>query len=182
MPRRAEVPLSRKEQAVYTRGVRRSNSRWTRALVAALLLGCAAQSAAEPEPRGMTATVQIPADLHARIVFGAGGASTAYVLHIEGVQLPTGKPAAVHVFGNLPEAADLKEVENTPHYLGYFTLVPRQDRPSEKTEIALDVTGNLPTLLKNSRTLTVTLIAAGGRRVDKDLGLRFEKIYVTEKE
>ncbi|HEX7186306.1 MAG TPA: hypothetical protein VF756_31070 [Thermoanaerobaculia bacterium] len=163
--------------------MRLSNSRRTRALVAAVLLGCATQSAAAPEPKGLTATVPVPADLHTRIVSGAGDASTAYLLHIDGVQFPANEPAVVHVFGNLPEAVNLKEVENSPHYLGYFTIVPRtteEGRQSEKTEIVLDVTGNLPILLKNSRTLIVTLIAAGGRRIDKDLGLRFEKMYVTE--
>lgn len=170
----------------------RSNHRRPRALAAAagvvLLLGVQATDArasppAEPEAKGTTATVLIPPDLHARILSGAGGASTAYLLRIDGVQLPANQPAVIHVFGNLPEAANLEELEDSPHYLGDFTIIPRtleSAGPAEKTEIALDVTGSLPVLLKNSRTLTVTLIPAGGYRPDKDLKLRFEKMYVTE--
>jgi hypothetical protein len=147
------------------------------------IFGCAHAGTTAPEGRGLTAKVEIPADLRAKIL--ADDQHGPWVMHIDGVELPAHKPAVVHVFGNLTGAPPVEEPEKSESYLGYFTIVPKTaqkgTRPDTQTDIVLDVTPNLRKLLQDSSTLTVTLVPAAG--VDlRALGMKIGKVSIRPEE
>jgi hypothetical protein len=132
----------------------------------------------------LTTTVPLPAGLRERALASRPGGT--FVLRLGGVHRPSHRSAVFRVFADLPTASHATAAED-PHYLGYFALVPKTLEGPEVdtvTDLTLDVSRQLPRLLRASRgrSLTVTLVPVVGQppQPAAGLGLVIDRIDVEE--
>lgn len=146
-----------------------------------------------PEPVRLSAqplarSVAVPAELGGRIT-GARAAvvpppARRYLLHIDGIQVPSHKQAVVRVFANRPGAGPATAVDSA-NYLGFFAIVAKSAQPGGhahgKQNVVLDVTDTLPEAQRGKTKLEVTLVpVAGDRAAPREVDLTFEALYLTE--
>jgi polyphenol oxidase len=139
----------------------------------------------EPDTKKVELSPAVTAELKARVT---GPPPKRYTLHIDGVELPTGQAAYVRVFVNLPDASAKTKVDD-PHFVGYFTVVPRHRLTKEaeahrKTKhlhnYAFDVTNKIGTLLDDKTELAVTLVPVGADdSKPAGLNLTYRRVYLT---
>jgi hypothetical protein len=92
------------------------------------------------------------------------------VLHLENVSLPPGSSGIVRVFADIPDADTLaagsaaEPKPDDPHYLGYFTVVPRTSAEAthgmDRKSVTLDL-AHKAERLAGKTDVTLTLVALG---------------------
>lgn len=136
-----------------------------------------------------TRDVELPGDVAASPLEAAEAVTAErplLILHIDGIQVPPHLGAAVRVFVNLPTAT-AETPSSSPNYVGYFVIIPKvapgggqhQHRP---TNIALDVTDELPPLLKGAKKLQVTLVpSTAAKRAPEQIDMTYDRVWVESK-
>ena len=104
--------------------------------------------------RAAPATVNVPLPPESRAT------GNRLVLHFENLKLPPDSSGIVHVFADLP-GADARTSTDDEHFLGYFTLVPKNSteaaRGIERASATLDLTTKKQRLA-GKREVTLTIV------------------------
>jgi polyphenol oxidase len=137
-----------------------------------------------------TSEVPLPGDVAAAPQEAAEAMTAEHpklILHIDGIQVPPHLGAAVRVFVNLPTAT-AETPSSSPNYVGYFVIVPKvaaggaQEHQHRATNIVLDVTDELPPLLKGAKKLQVTLVpSTGQKRAPETIDMTYDRVWVETK-
>lgn len=104
-----------------------------------------------------------------------------YILHVDGIQIPSGQSAVVEVFVNKPDA-DLDSSTELENYFGYFVIVAKSlggGHNHQPINITLDVTEKPIRLLTSRNAPTVTLVPLNQN--PDDIRLPYDRAYVTVK-
>jgi hypothetical protein len=102
-----------------------------------------------------------------------------YILHIDGIRIPSGQSAIVKVFINKPDATR-ETSAGMRNYVGYFAIVAKNlggGHTHQPSNVTLDVTEKLAVLLE-SREPTLTLVPMNQN--PDDIHLPYERAYVRE--
>ena len=106
--------------------------------------------------RAAPATVNVPLPTES-------GTTNRLVLHFENLKLPPDSSGIVRVFADLP-GADARTSTDDEHFLGYFTLVPKNSteaaRGIERAGATLDLTAKKQRLA-GKREVTLTIVPLG---------------------
>ena len=116
-----------------------------------------------------THEVEVSEELRVKALAPEVASAKPLVLHIGGVEVPSGKSAIVRVYANLPEA-DAATGVDSDHYLGYFTVVAKtldEGVAAEPRDIVIEVSWALPALLGEGSPLQVTLVPVAGKEGDQ---------------
>ena len=141
-------------------------------------------------PQPTTRDVELPGDIAASPLEAATAATKSkpkLILHIDGIQVPADQGAAVRVFVNKPDAT-AETPSSSPNYVGYFIIVPKvapgstHEHAHRATNITLDVTDELPPLLKGTKKLQVTLVpSTAAKRAPEKIDMTYERVWVETK-
>ena len=106
--------------------------------------------------RAAPATVNVPLPPES-------GTTNRLVLHFENLKLPPDSSGIVRVFADLP-GADPRTSTDDEHFLGYFTLMPKNSteaaRGIERASATLDLTAKKQRLA-GKREVTLTIVPLG---------------------
>ena len=107
--------------------------------------------------RAAPATVNVPLPPESRAT------GNRLVLHFENLKLPPDSSGIVRVFADLP-SADARTSTDDEHFLGYFTLVPKNSteaaRGIERASATLDLTAKKQRLA-GKREVSLTIVPLG---------------------
>ena len=88
------------------------------------------------------------------------------VLHIEGLKLPPNSSGIVRVFAGVPDADAQTSPEDREHFLGYFTVLPKNSKEAargvQRAGAILDLTDKRQ-LLAGKKEVMLTLVPLGPR-------------------
>lgn len=151
-----------------------------------VILASAAEATTTQGSDPTTKEIPLPQELRAAVP-KTRAVNRRYILHIDGIDVPSDRSAIVRVFVNLPKATAATSAKS-PNYVGFFTIVAHTINPAahnhgtHKINQAFDVTKQLAAVLKGASKLTVTLVPVSGLhdRPEK-FTLTYDKVYLTEK-
>jgi polyphenol oxidase len=150
------------------------------------ILASAAEGTTTQGPDPMTKEIPLPQELRTQVP-KTRTVKRRYILHIDGIDVPSDRSAIIRVFVNLPTAT-ARTSAKSPNYVGFFTIVAHTIDPTthahgnHKINQAFDVTRHLASVLKGASKLQVTLVpVAGLHDRPADLRLAYDKVYLTEK-
>jgi polyphenol oxidase len=114
----------------------------------------------------VTQTVALPAPVAAPMAALETTSAPAYVLRLEGIEIPPGRHAYFNVYLNLPGASAATPV-TVPNYVGTVTVLPNSKRPSTRHQhdavnATFEITPALAQVAKGTTNLSVTLVPVGG--------------------
>lgn len=95
----------------------------------------------------------------------SGTAGSKLVLHIDDLKLPPNSSGIVRIFADLP-SADANTSTEDEHFLGYFTLLPKNSteaaRGVQRPRAALDLS-HKKERLAGKKEVTLTIVPLGGK-------------------
>ena len=111
----------------------------------------------------LVASRAAPATVNVPLPTESGTSGNRLVLHFENLKLPPDSSGIVRVFADLP-GADARTSTDDEHFLGYFTLVPKNSteaaRGIERAGATLDLTAKKQRLARK-RQVTLTIVPLG---------------------
>ena len=117
------------------------------------------------------------------------GAASRLILHFDSLQLPPNSSGVVRVFADLPDADSNTKPEGE-HFLGYFTVLPKNSveaaRGIQRNSATLDLSDKAKQLA-GKKEVTLTIVPLGGTSAPSVRGEappqskpKFGRVYVAK--
>ena len=138
---------------------------------------------------GLAMMQAAPATVKVAIPALSQSADRKLILHMDNLQLPPNSSGVVRVFADLPGADATTEPEGE-HFLGYFTVLPKNSveaaRGIQRNSATLDLSPKA-NLLAGKKEVTLTIVPLGGTSVPSVRGQstaetkpKFGRVYVAK--